>query len=408
MGILAAAAVGDRVLLKDGRVFVGKVTESEGKVLIEMVYGTVSFPAAEVEDIVRMPTPADMLEWQLSQIDRSDPKALFQVAEWARDNDLPHQADELLRQVLALQGDHVRSRKLLGYLKAEGKWLKVPAALQLARSKLAAGQYKALLDELLPAIEEVADDARMRLEVKEIEAHCRLQTRQFDLAQKCFESLTEKAAPAESAGYSAIAEILAAHPDGMYVVTESYPPLAMLLGDPVDAVKPGPASLAQPKVLAAALRDRAKQAIALGQQLMAEARKFERTEPEAAKSRYEQAKKHFDTADLLVPRIARSFRVEIARRRIAMIRTGMNVQAEVFDRLMGELGKKNLTPAAYKEQNARMLRALNHVHSDLNAILELAEPFERELVLEITDANGRLGTVNALREILTKELNALR
>jgi hypothetical protein len=161
-------------------------------------------------------------------------------------------------------------------------------------------------------------------------------------------------------------------------------------------------------VLAAALRDRAKTAIDEGRALMEEAKKFERTEPEAAKNRYDQARRHFDTADTLVPRIARSFRVEIARRRIAMIRKDMTVQAEVFDRLMGELGKKDLTPAACKELNTRMLRALKLIRSDLNAILALAEPFERELVLEITDANGRLQTVNALREILTKELNALR
>lgn len=408
LGALTAGAVADRVLLKDGRIFEGKVTEFEGKILIEMAYGTISFPAADVTEILRMPTPADMLEWQLAQVDRGDPNALFQVAAWARDNDLSQQADELFREVLALDADHARARKLLGYLQAEGKWLKVPEALQLAEGKLAAGQYAPLLKDLLPAIDELIDDAKTRLAVRHIEAHCRLRAGQFGRALKCFQALGERAPPVQSIRYSAIAEILAKHPDGMYVVAESYPPMAMLLGNPDTAIKPGPASLAGPRVLAAALRDRAKATIDDGRALMEEAKKLERTEPEAAKNRYDQARKHFDTADTLVPRIARSFRVEIARRRIAMIRKDMTMQAEVFDRLMGELGKKNLTPAACKELNTRMLRALKHIRSDLNAILALAEPFDRELVLEITDANGRLQTVNALREILTKELNALR
>lgn len=408
MGILTAVAVGDRVLLKDGRTFEGNVTEADGKVLIKMAYGTISFPASEVAEIIRMPTPGDVLEWHLSQIDRSDPNALYQVAAWARDNDLSQRADELLREVLTLNPHHAQARRLLGYLRAEGKWMKVPQALQLSRGKLAAGQYKILLEQLLPAIDGLVEDARLRLEVKEIEAHSRLRAGHFELATKCFQALAKMAPPVQAVRFSAIAAILVQHPDGMYVVTEAYPPTAMLLGNPDVPVKPGPASLTRPEVLDAAVRDRAKQALDQGKHLMAQAKGLERTEPEAAKARYAQAKKHFDTADTLVPRMARSFRVEIARRGIAMIRKDMNVQAEVFDRLMSQLGEKNLTPAAYRELNTRMLRALNHIRSDLNAILALAEPFERELVLEITDANGRLQTVDALREILTKELDAVQ
>ena len=38
-------------------------------------------------------------------------------------------------------------------------------------------------------------------------------------------------------------------------------------------------------------------------------------------------------------------------------------------------------------------------------ILQLAGPFERELVLELTDATHRLQRVDALREVLTQELH---
>jgi len=408
VGLLAVQAAGDRVVLKDGRVFEGKVTEAEGKVLIEMAYGTISFPRPEVESIQRMPTPAELLEWQLSRIDRTDPDALFQAAAWAKDNDLPKQADELLKEVLGLNPDHVQARKLLGYLRADGKWLKVSEALQLARGKLEAGKYAPLLKELLPAIEEMAHDAKVRLEVAHLEAHGQLRSKQFARARVSFEELARRAPPAQSLRYRVIGEVLAKHPDGMYVVSASYPRTAMVLGADVPTLEPGPASLSRPEVLAAALHDYAARTVKQGQALMAEAKPLERTEPEAAKARYARAGKCFDIADAIVPNIARSYRVEIVRRQVAIINNDIDGEAEKFDLLKGELGKKNLSPAAYRDLLSRMLRALNHIRADLDAILKLTAPFERELILEITDANGELQKINALRQVVLGELNELR
>jgi len=407
VGLLAAMATGDRVVLRDGRVFEGKVTESDGKVLIDLAYGTISFPAGTVESIQRMPTPEDLLEWQLSQVDRSDPDALYQTAAWAKDNDLSRQADDLLREVLTLDANHRKARKLLGYLEANQKWIKVPEALELAEGKLAAGAYDVLLTRLLPAIEELVDDAQQRLQVKHIESHCRLRAKQFELARKGFDELAEMAPPAAAARYGAIAGILARYPDGMYVVTEVYPPTAMVLSEsPAPAVKAGPASLSRPQVLGAALRDRAKAIIKEGRSLSAQAKRLERTEPEAAKAHYAKARQLLDAADAIIPNIARFDRVEIARRQIAAVTKDVHLEAEKFDVLKGELGKRNLTPAAYRDLLARMVRALNHIRSDLHAILKIAEPFERELILEITDANGELRKIDALREVVIEELNA--
>ncbi len=136
-------------------------------------------------------------------------------------------------------------------------------------------------------------------------------------------------------------------------------------------------------------------------------RKLELTEPEAAKAKYGQAAKAFDTADILVPAIARSYRVEITRRRIAMITRDMNVWAGRFDTLKAKLAKRDLTPAAYANLILRMMRALKNVRGDLDAILTLAAPFDRELVLEVTDATLRRARVDALWEVLAEELREL-
>jgi len=408
LALLAAPAAADRVLLKDGRTFEGKVTEADGNVLIQVSYGTVKFPASQVESIERMPTAEEVLQWQLSQIDRSDPDSLCQVAEWARENQLTRQADDILADVLLLDSNHARARKLLGYLRADGKWLEVPEAMALAAARLEAGKCETLLCDLLPAIRELLDGPKQMLELKDLEARGRLRLGQFSLARKAFAELADKAAPPAAARYKAIVEILTRHPQGMYVIRETYPPTAMLLSVDPSPLKPGPASLSRPAVLAAALRDHAKAEVALGRDLMKQARSLAKTEPEAAKARYDRAGECFDAADAIVPRIARSYRVEIARRRVKAITDGIDVEAKKFDLLKADLGKRNLSPGAYRDLLTRMLRALNNIRSDLTEVLRLAEPFDRELILEVTDAKGELQTINALRDVLTEQLNGLR
>ncbi len=133
---LAASAPADRVVLNDGRSFEGNVTESEGKVIIEHAFGTISFASSEVLAVQRGPTAAQQLEMQLSFIDRGDADAVMELAVWARDNDLPRESGELLQEVLELDPDHARARKLMGHVRADGKWHNVPAALLLAQGKL--------------------------------------------------------------------------------------------------------------------------------------------------------------------------------------------------------------------------------------------------------------------------------
>jgi len=404
IGIFAGAATADRVVLKNGRVIEGKVTEADGKVLIELAYGVVSYPSSEVAGIERMPTPAEVVEWRLAQIDRSDPDALFEVAEWAADNDLPQRAERLCREVLALKPDHPGARRRLGYVRAGGKWLTLPKALELAASKLAAGRHEELLAALLPAIREVVSEPKHLRELKRIEAHCRLRGGQFDLALKAFRLLAERAPLPGSVRYASIADVLEAHPDGMYLVTEMGPLGASLYG-PAAGVRNGPGSLADPKVLAVALRDRASAATGKARALMGEAKALEQTDPQAAQARYARAARHLRRADAIVPDIARSYRVEIARRRIRILNHRFEAQAKVFDELKGKLGE--LPPAKYKAHVQDMLRTLNGMAADLNAVLEVAAPFRDDLPLDVVDARYRLQRVNALREILKREYDAM-
>ena len=403
---LASPALGDRVVLNDGRTFEGSVTRSGEKILIEMPYGIISIPAADVQSIQRGPSPVEQFEFRQARIDGTDPDELTALARWARGKGMPRRAEECLQAALALDADHGGARRLLGYVRVDGKWLTAAGALRLAQAKLDAGQTDVLLERLLGEIEQVVDGDRDRFRLKEVQAHALLRARQFAEARACFEWLAGKSAPPESIRHAAVADVLKTHPDGMYVLAEPHPPLAMLLDVPTEAPF-GPASLSRPEVLAAAVRDQAKDAVKAGKVLVDEGKKLEFTEPEAAKAKYDHAARSFDRADALVASIARSYRIEIARRRIAMITKDMNIWAGRFDTLKGELAKRDLAPAAYASLVVRMLRALNNVRDDLDAILGLASPFQRDLVLEITDAAMRRQRVDALRKVLAEELQQL-
>jgi hypothetical protein len=53
-----------------------------------------------------------------------DVKGLMALAQWARDNKLPKQADETLERVIKLEPDHAEARIALGFERVAGKWVK--------------------------------------------------------------------------------------------------------------------------------------------------------------------------------------------------------------------------------------------------------------------------------------------
>ena len=292
---------------------------------------------------------------------------------------------------------------MLGQMKVDGKWMELPGALQLAQNKLEAGKIDLVLEQLLPAMAELAGDPQQLCRVKLLEAQCLLAKSRYEQARQAFEELADKCGAAEAVRCAAIADILKSHPGGMFILPEEYPPTASLVGGA--SVQAGPAPLSDKRVLAAALHERAKLDIKAGRTAMDEGRKLEAAEPEAAKAKYAQAEKCFDAADALVADVSRSYRVELARRRVAIISLSMNAETRKYDLLKDDLGKKDLTPAAYKDLVVKMLRALNNAKADMEAILQVAGPYDRELVLEVTDARLGLQKVNALRDILNQELN---
>ena len=406
--LLTAPLLADTVVLNDGRTFTGVVKSDGDNVLVQMAGGTLSFRRDQVARIEQKATPEEEFAAKLADAPSDDVAALFTLVQWAATNGLEKQAMDVAGRIVAISPDHAGARKMLGQIKLEGQWLSFTKSAEIVRGKLDAGQHDCLLKEILPALETIAVTKDKQQVVRELQGLALLRTKDFAGAAKAFAASAELAEPPAAVRLAAQVEILKENADGMYVLTEGYPPAAAVLSDDPPALKPGPASLADPLVLQAALRERAKKEIEAGRKLMDAAQKVEATDPESAKPKYAQAAACFDKADALTENIARSYRIEIARRRIAVIRRDADADAEKFDKAMSKLGKANLSPQEYQNLLLNLIRLLDNVRDNLNLVVTAAKPYTKELVLELKWAELDLKKLDGMRKILLDELNGAK
>ncbi len=122
---LPMAATADEVRLTNGNTLLGVTREEPGRVIVEMNFGTVSIPRAEVRAIVPGRTLLQEYEERALALGTCpDAASTFELALWARDHRLSRVVDDLLRRTIALDADHPQARNLLGYGMHQGKWLK--------------------------------------------------------------------------------------------------------------------------------------------------------------------------------------------------------------------------------------------------------------------------------------------
>lgn len=406
---MSAVSLADRIVLQNGRVLTGIVKYDGDNVLVEMSGVTLSFPKDQVLRVDIQPTPLQEFSAKLAQTSLTDAQAMFALAQWASANGLDKQALELAGKIILLNPEHVGARQTLGQVKLDGQWLYFAQAMELAKGKLEAGQYDALLRNVLPTLEGIASTKDKLCAVKELQVAALLRTRDFAQAAKVIAAALESAEPPASIRLAALAEILQANPDGMFVLTEDYSPSGILsTAASGPALKAGPASLADPLVVQAALRERAKRDLEAGRKLMDAARRADASDVEVAKLKYVQAGLAFDKADALVENISRSYRIEIARRRIAAIRRDTDADAERFDRALSKLGKTNLSGQEYQNMILNLVRLLDNVRDNLGLVMSAGKAYPKELVLELKWAELDLKKLEGMRKILLDELNGTK
>ncbi|MDQ7779202.1 MAG: HEAT repeat domain-containing protein [Planctomycetota bacterium] len=120
LGTLVSA---DIIRLKDGRTFEGKAKVDGNKVVLDT--GTIKATLAmdEVASIEYAPTKYDEYEQRLSSIPAGDIEGLHALARWCAEQGLEAQRKEVMRRILAANGDDEIARESLGYIWYGGEWL---------------------------------------------------------------------------------------------------------------------------------------------------------------------------------------------------------------------------------------------------------------------------------------------
>ena len=359
------------------------------------------------------PTPVDGLSSPAAErfaerlvvVDEGDAEALFALAVWARGEGLTERADELLHRVLELDGDHGGARRALRQVCVDGVWMSFDDALECLAARVQLGHVEGGDLESLAALWALAEDCDQQYRIAELQVRSDLLVGDFAGASDRLDGLVVDEAPTLPPRLDAVREILTANPDGMYVLTEPFPAEGALLGESTGVLAAGPASLSDPRALAAALRDAAREHIQLGARQLAAGRANAPADPNAASDAYHRALDEFDVADAIVENIALSYKVEIARRRIDLIRDATEPQAASFDAEIAALGRHRLSRKAYRAKIARMLGQLGTVEANLQRILEIAAPYDRQLSLQIEWADAARRDVWAMSQMLRVELH---
>lgn len=395
----------DQIVLKDGRQWTGVVVQEAPTVVIRTRTGTLIFPADEVAEVRRMVAPAEELEERLAGIASDDSAGLFEASQWAAERGLPDQAEALLRRVIALESNHVGARRALRDVRLAGTWRPFDDALQTLQAVVSVGAPTDVEFRAIEQLCQMAESPAELLAVGELRAHSLLCRGEYRRAAEALTSLVPMLPVDRSSRPRAVLRILRENPDGMVVLTSPWPATAMLLDRPVRVVGPGPASLSDPLVVEAVLRTEARSSLSAGAASLAEARSSAAVDPLQAEHCLEQAEARFDEADAIVPRIARSYRIELTRHRVAMFRRQADRHAARFDAEFEALGRQDLSRSDYESRIRRIAGHLGGVRESMDSILDLCEPYRVELRNELEWARMDRDRVAAMQETLDHELD---
>lgn len=122
LALAALPAAADELVLRNGSVFHGAVTEDGDRVVVRMDVGTMSFRKVDVREIRRTGDP--LKEFEAKSAAAATAKDCMDVALWARERGLSAKAAEMYEKAILLEPDHAAARAALGYEKHEGRWLK--------------------------------------------------------------------------------------------------------------------------------------------------------------------------------------------------------------------------------------------------------------------------------------------
>ena len=128
-GVLWAAlwaplARADRVHLVSGAVIEGKATRQGDKVVVEVDSGELALPADEVQRVESSESDVQRADAMYARLGPHDAGGLVAFANFCRDHGMKGREQMALQRVIELAPDHAQARARLGYVRADGTWIK--------------------------------------------------------------------------------------------------------------------------------------------------------------------------------------------------------------------------------------------------------------------------------------------
>jgi hypothetical protein len=122
--VLSAAAWADDVCLADGRALVGIAREESARWVVRTRLGDFGIPKGDVLSVVPGRTLLHDYDERLAEL-YGCPAAreVFDLALWAQRQGLVRYVNRLRTWTLELDPDHAEARRLLGYVRYDGRWI---------------------------------------------------------------------------------------------------------------------------------------------------------------------------------------------------------------------------------------------------------------------------------------------
>jgi len=115
----------DTVVMKDGRVLKGTITEDTGDTIkLRTGAGDVVIQRDEIERLEKDSSIKEEYEKRRKEIGEKDAEGHYKLAQWCKQNGLKEEAEKELEEVIKIDPEHQEARKEAGYTKIDGKWVK--------------------------------------------------------------------------------------------------------------------------------------------------------------------------------------------------------------------------------------------------------------------------------------------
>jgi hypothetical protein len=195
----SSAAQADFIRLKNGKTLEGALLDlGNGKVRIDLTYGSLTMAASQVEEVRPALTLEDSITQELEALAADDAAGRFRLAERARLAQSYTLHRRLLEAVLTADPEHEAARRQLGYVPFEGSWVTQEQFHELKGEVLFRGEWVSSRqrDQILGAEEERRSQLREEIhEQRRQQARALAEARIRELEEAAAEARQRRAAP---------------------------------------------------------------------------------------------------------------------------------------------------------------------------------------------------------------------